>query len=69
MTEHEPTANVIDASAVTIWIASFAQILPSVAAFLSVIWFAIRIVESETVQGMLGSYAWIKKGDRHNGKD
>lgn len=66
MTQHEPTAIYGDMGAVTIWIATFAQMLPSVAAFLSVIWFLIRIAESETAQTMLGKYRWINKGDKQH---
>jgi hypothetical protein len=61
-------AHYLDIGAVTVWIASLAQILPSVAALLSIIWFAIRILESATVQQMLGPYAWIKK-DTERGTD
>lgn len=58
---NEPTANIIDAGAITIWIASLSQILPSIAALLSIIWFVIRIIESETAQKLLGRYGWLKK--------
>lgn len=61
MSNHEPTANYLDYGALTIWIASVAQILPSIAALLSIIWFAIRIAESATVQQMLGRFRWIKE--------
>jgi chromate transport protein ChrA len=57
---NEPSAHYLDLGAVTVWLASLAQILPSIAAMLSVIWFAIRILESQTVQQLLGSYAWIR---------
>lgn len=64
----EPGVNIIDAGAVTVWIASFAQVLPSIAAILSILWFLIRIFESDSVQAMLGKYAWLNKETRH-GKD
>lgn len=57
----------LDVGAVTLWVATFAQVLPSIAAVLSIIWFAIRIMESETVQSMLGSWSWIKKETSSNG--
>lgn len=57
---NEPSANIYDVGAITVWLASLAQILPSIAALLSVIWFIIRIAESQTVQQLLGSYAWIR---------
>ena len=56
----EPTNHAFDVGAIAIWIASLSNILPSVAALLSIIWFLIRIAESATVQQMLGSYSWIK---------
>lgn len=67
---NEPTANVIDVGAITIWIASLSQVLPSIAALLSIIWFVIRIIESETVQQMLGRAGWIrpKAKETKNGK-
>lgn len=39
-----------DLGAVGIMLGTFAQILPSLAAFLTVLWLAIRIWESETVR-------------------
>lgn len=61
MTTDHSTTNYIDLGAVTIWIASFANLMPSIAALLSIIWFAIRILETKTVQRLLGRYAWIKE--------
>lgn len=58
--------NAYDATAATVGLASFMQYLPSIAAVLSIIWFLIRIAESDTVQQMLGKYRWIK-GDRQHG--
>jgi hypothetical protein len=63
---HDNAPNVIDAGAITIWIATLANILPSVAALLSIVWFMIRIAESKTVQKLLGKYAWIKENDNDN---
>lgn len=55
--------SVADAGALAIWIAAFFNFLPSVAAFLSVVWISLRIAETATVQKLLGRYAWIKKGE------
>lgn len=66
---NEPTANVLDVGAITIWIASLSQILPSIAALLSIVWFIIRIMESETVQQLLGDLGWIKPKETKNGNN
>ena len=63
MITNEPHAQMIDVGAITIWIAAMANVLPAVAAFLSVIWMLIRIAETNLVQKMLGKYAWIKPHD------
>lgn len=60
----EPSAHYIDIGAVTVWVASLTNVLPSVAALLSIVWFIIRIVESETFQQALGKYRWIKEIER-----
>ena len=44
----------VDAVALTVAGMSWLQILPHIAAVLSIIWFLIRIYESDTVQKMLG---------------
>ena len=66
---HEPSAHYLDVGAVTLWIASLAKILPSIAALLSIIWFLIRIAESETVQQLLGQYRWMKQKGESNDQD
>lgn len=43
-----------DIVSVSVVIATLAQILPSIAALFTVIWTAIRIYETATVQGWLG---------------
>lgn len=57
--------NWMDAGALGVWIASLADILPAIAALFSIVWFALRIMESRTVQTLLGRYAWIKE-TRHD---
>lgn len=54
-------ANAMDAGAVLIWIMSIVNILPSVAAALSIVWLMLRILESRTVQQALGKWRWIKE--------
>lgn len=67
MTPNSNTATgMLDAGAFTLYVASFAQLLPSIAAFLSVAWFGLRILETRTVQKLLGKWSWIeyKAGDK-----
>lgn len=69
---NDPGLNIADATAATVGIASFMQYLPSVAAFLSIIWFVIRILESETAQMLLRRVgrSWIKQqGDKPDAED
>lgn len=54
-------ARYVDAGAVMVWVASMANILPAIAAALSIIWMLLRIAETKTVQQMLGKYRWIKE--------
>ena len=54
MNEPEHVKNIMDAGALGTMIATFAGWLPNVAASLTVIWTAIRIWESRTVQRLLG---------------
>jgi chromate transport protein ChrA len=56
----EPHGTYLDVGAITIWIASLANILPSIAALLSIIWLLIRIWESDTVGKLVG-----RKGVNH----
>lgn len=45
-----PAETAIDVSAIAIWIGAMAQIVPNIAAVLSVIWLSLRIYESETLK-------------------
>jgi len=53
MHDHAKTA--VDASAVAVAGLSWAQLLPNLAALFSIVWLAIRIYETRTVQ------KWLKK--------
>lgn len=46
--------NVADAGAVGVTLAAIAGWLPSISALLSIIWLALRIWESDTVQKLFG---------------
>jgi hypothetical protein len=52
---NEHTKSIIDWTSVGVAFGSLLQILPSIAAALSILWTVIRIYETKTVQG------WIKK--------
>ena len=50
----EGTKHALDAVSVVTVIGTLADILPAVAALFTILWTAIRIWETETVQGWLG---------------
>lgn len=53
---NDHTKHVMDWTSIGIMLGSLIQILPSIAAALSIVWTVIRIYETKTVQG------WLKKG-------
>jgi hypothetical protein len=57
---NEHTKSIIDWTSIGIAFGSLMQILPSIAAALSILWTVIRIYETKTVQG------WIKKWSKKN---
>lgn len=55
MTEHHETAkNIADALSILTVVGTLVDMLPSLAALISIIWSVIRIYETKTVQGWLG---------------
>lgn len=58
---HEHGPNILDAGAVTIWVAALVGWLPAIASILSIVWLMLRILESRTVQQALGKWRWIKE--------
>jgi hypothetical protein len=50
----ETTKHTVDAVSVVTVVATLAQILPAIAALLTIIWTGFRIYETPTVQGWLG---------------
>lgn len=48
------TKHLIDAASIATLLGSLAQLLPAVASVLTIIWTAIRIYETATVQRLLG---------------
>jgi len=57
---NEHTKSVIDWTSIGVAFGSLLQILPSIAAALSILWTIIRIYETKTVQ------SWIKKWGKKN---
>lgn len=51
---HESVKHVIDALSVVTVLGTLSEMLPSIAALFTIVWTAIRIFETETVQRMLG---------------
>lgn len=51
---NEHTKHVIDWTSIGIVLGSLVQVLPSIAAALSIVWTLIRIYETKTVQRWLG---------------
>lgn len=59
---NEHTKHVIDWTSIGIAFGTLMQMLPSIAAALSIVWSVIRIYETKTVQ------AWLKRGKAPNAK-
>jgi len=54
MTEHTETIkHVVDGLSIITVIGTLADMLPSVAAVFTIVWTAIRIIETETVRGLI----------------
>lgn len=53
MVDHEAAKTVMDGVAVSSGIASLAGWLPDAAAGMTILWLALRIYESRTVQGLI----------------
>ena len=50
----EATKHIVDALSVATVLGTLIDMLPSVAALFTIVWTAIRIYETKTVQGLLG---------------
>ena len=51
---HETTKHVVDALSLVTVVGTLVQLLPAVAALFTIVWTAIRIYETATVQKLLG---------------
>jgi len=55
MSDHHETAkNVVDVLSIMTVVGTLVEMLPSVAAIFTIVWTAIRIWETETVQNLFG---------------
>lgn len=50
---NETTKNVADAVSIVTVVGTLVEVLPSIAALFTIVWTALRIYETETVQGLL----------------
>ena len=50
----EPAKHLVDALSIITVLGTLMDVLPSIAALLSIVWSILRIYESKTVQGWLG---------------
>ena len=60
---HETAKNVVDVLSIMTVVGTLVEMLPSVAAIFTIVWTAIRIWETETVQNLLGRNKPIKDGE------
>jgi hypothetical protein len=51
--QHEASKHIIDAVSIVTVLGTLAQILPAIAAVLSIVWTVIRIWETKTVQNFI----------------
>jgi hypothetical protein len=52
--QHETAKHVVDALSLVTVVGTLVQLLPSIAALFTIVWTAIRIYETDTVQKLLG---------------
>lgn len=55
---------IMDATSIGIWAGALIEILPAIAALVSIIWGIIRIYETRTVQRLLGKQPKTRKSDK-----
>ncbi len=59
--EHETAKTTVDAISIVTVVGTLAEILPAVAALFTIIWTALRIFETDTIQKLLGKGKDVKK--------
>jgi hypothetical protein len=60
---HDPVKNTVDAISVVTVVGTVMEWLPAVAALFTIVWTAIRIYETATIQGWLGKKAKEKQDE------
>lgn len=60
---HETTKHVVDALSLVTVVGTLIQLLPAVAALFTIVWTAIRIYETDTVQRWIGKEKQDEKGE------
>ena len=64
MSEHqETTKHVVDALSLVTVVGTLIQLLPAVAALFTIVWTAIRIYETDTVQRWIGKEKQDEEGE------
>jgi hypothetical protein len=59
--EHETAKTTVDAISIVTVVGTLAEILPAVAALFTIIWTALRIFETDTIQKLLGKDKDVKE--------
>jgi hypothetical protein len=59
--EHETAKTTVDAISIVTVVGTLAEVLPAVAALFTIIWTALRIFETDTIQKLLGKDKDVKK--------
>ena len=59
--EHETAKTTVDAISIVTVVGTLAEILPAVAALFTIIWTALRIFETDTIQKLLGKGKNVKE--------
>lgn len=60
---HETAKHIMDITSVTLWAGALIDILPAIAALVSIVWGCVRIYETRTVQRVLGKKPRTRKDD------
>jgi hypothetical protein len=59
--EHETAKTTVDAISIVTVVGTLAEVLPAVAALFTIIWTALRIFETDTIQKLLGKGKDVKE--------
>lgn len=60
---HETTKHVVDALSLVTVVGTLVQLLPAIAALFTIVWTAIRIYETDTVQRWIGKEKQDEEGE------